>query len=207
MIERALAFEIEHGIHDMFERLGPCDTAPLRHMADQKHRNPALLCESHKSGGTFADLADIAWRSFEIRREDRLDRVHDHDSRRMLRSSSKNGFEQRFANKRNLLRVRAQPIGTEFHLKRRLLTRHVKRGRPASLELGRHLQQDRTLANPRLTTDKHKRSRDDTTAQHEIELSDPGLNAGRIRAGHIAEALRLDHSSTGAKGRCSIAAA
>ena len=80
VVERALALEVQHRVHDVLERLGTGDAAPFRHVADQQHRRPRFLGEPHEPGGRLAHLAHVPWRSFELLGISGLDRVDEHDA-------------------------------------------------------------------------------------------------------------------------------
>ena len=77
MVERRLPFEVEHRVHDVFQRLGSGDAAALGHMTHHDHRGTGLLGEAHQPGGALAHLAHVAGRALEQVGVDRLDRIED----------------------------------------------------------------------------------------------------------------------------------
>src|SRR5687767_6705271 len=63
MIERALALEVQHRVHDMLERLRAGDAAALRDVTDDEDGGAAVFGEPHQAGRTLADLPDVAGRA------------------------------------------------------------------------------------------------------------------------------------------------
>ena len=55
----ALAFEIQHGVDDVLERLRPREAAVFRHVANEKRRDVLALRSEQQLGRRFADLARI----------------------------------------------------------------------------------------------------------------------------------------------------
>src|SRR3954471_9533791 len=91
-----LAFEEEDRVHNVFERLGACEAAVLRDVADEEGRGVLTLCREQQLRGGFADLADAAGSRLEPERIDRLDRI-DNDERRFdARNLLENAFQTRF---------------------------------------------------------------------------------------------------------------
>ena len=66
-----LALEVEDGVHDVLEGLGPGQAAVLGHVADEEGRDPAALGQHEELGRDLAHLADAAGRGREARRVDR----------------------------------------------------------------------------------------------------------------------------------------
>src|SRR6185437_11044245 len=77
VVERALALEVENRVDDVLERLRAGNAAALGHVADDEHRGAALFGVAHEPRGALAHLADVARRAFEVRGEQRLDRIDD----------------------------------------------------------------------------------------------------------------------------------
>ena len=84
----ALAFEIEHGIHQMFDRLGTCDLAIFGHMPHENECGARRFGVAHEIVGSGAHLRDRSRRGFQRRGPDRLDRVDGDDAGR------RSGFER-----------------------------------------------------------------------------------------------------------------
>ena len=78
----AFAFEVEHGVDDVLERLRTGDVAVFRDVADEERRDVVALRREQELRRGFAHLADAARRRLELQREHRLHRVDD-DQRRL----------------------------------------------------------------------------------------------------------------------------
>ena len=74
---RPLALEVQHGVDQMLERLGPGQGAVLGHVADEDDRDAVLLGQLHQPQRALANLADAAGRAFELVDGHGLDRVDD----------------------------------------------------------------------------------------------------------------------------------
>src|SRR5687768_10694311 len=83
MIDAVLALEVEHGVHDVLERLWPRDAAAFRDVSDDEDGRAALLGESHEPRGALANLPDVSRRALQITGEQGLDGVHDEHVRAM----------------------------------------------------------------------------------------------------------------------------
>ena len=72
-----LAFEVQHRVDDVLERLRTGEAAVLRDVADEERRDVLPLRGEQQLRRRLAHLADAAGRRLELQREDRLDRVDD----------------------------------------------------------------------------------------------------------------------------------
>src|SRR5207237_4774260 len=81
MVERALALEIQHGVHDVPERLRLRGATALRNVSHEQHRGSSLLRQAHEARRAFADLSYVARGAFEVVGVGGLNRVHEHDLR------------------------------------------------------------------------------------------------------------------------------
>ena len=92
------AFEVQHGVDDMLERLRPGKAAVFRDMADQERRHVLSFRGKQQLGRGFAHLTDAAGRRLELEREHRLDRVDDDkgrlDARDLFEDPLEAGFGQ-----------------------------------------------------------------------------------------------------------------
>ena len=75
------AFEVQHGIHDMLERLRAGDGAVFCNVADQENGHMIFLRPEQKLRSHLAHLADAAGRHFEFFTERGLNGVDDHHCR------------------------------------------------------------------------------------------------------------------------------
>src|SRR5688572_32668487 len=93
MVLGVLALEVQHRIDDVLEGLGAGDPTTLRHVADLKYGSAGYLGESHETRGALTHLPDIARRTLELRRVQRLNRVDDERVGLVRGSGGQNGLE------------------------------------------------------------------------------------------------------------------
>ena len=153
MVERALALEIKHGVHDVLEGLGPRDAAAFRHVSHEQHGGARLLREPHQTRRALPYLADVAGRAFEVIGVRRLNRVHEHDLRvegaRVVGDRLEPGFSQHVHG----AGVEGEAVGAQPHLVGGLLPRDVQRADAGVLQTGGALQQQRGLPDAGLAPD------------------------------------------------------
>ena len=99
--------------------------------------------------------------------------------------------EGRVAHDEEVGRERAQPVGPEPHLRRRLLGAHEQAARAVGGHRAERLQHERALAHARLAADERERSGDQTTAEHAVELGHVGGPPGRTERVDVGEGHRL----------------
>ena len=92
-----VAFEIEHGVDKMFERLRSCDHALLGDMADKNGGDVVILgyFEELDRGGAY--LCDTARFGGDVTRVDGLDRVDEREARFFLCDGRADGLGIRFS--------------------------------------------------------------------------------------------------------------
>ena len=92
----ALAFEVQHRVDDVLERLRAGEAAVLRDVADEERRDVLALRREQQLRRRFAHLPDAAGRRLELQREHRLNRIDDHqrrlDARDLLEDPLEAGF-------------------------------------------------------------------------------------------------------------------
>ena len=76
-----LAFEADHRVDEVLERLGAGDRAVLGDVPDEDHGDPVPLGQVHQAQRRFAHLADAAGRAVQLFDGRRLDRIDDHERR------------------------------------------------------------------------------------------------------------------------------
>ena len=69
------AFELQHDVNEMLERLGSGEAAVFGYMPNDDGWNASALGEIHQAAGTLADLRDGARNRLELRRVHGLNRV------------------------------------------------------------------------------------------------------------------------------------
>ena len=72
-----LAFEVQHGVDHVLERLRAGEAAVLGHVADEEDRDVVALGGEQELRRRLAHLADAAGRRLQLQREHRLNRVDD----------------------------------------------------------------------------------------------------------------------------------
>ena len=122
----ALAFEIQHGVHHVLERLRTGETAVLGDVADEERRDVVALRGKQKLRGGFAHLPDAAGRRLELQREHRLDRVHDHQRRLHAADFLEDALDAGLREQVQRRIANTQPIAARLDLMLRLLTRRVQ---------------------------------------------------------------------------------
>ena len=95
-----LAFEVQHRVDDVLERLRSGEAAVLRDVADEDGRDVLSLRGKQKLRGGLAHLPDAAGRRLELDREDGLNRVDDHERRLEARRSLRGSARCRFPTSR-----------------------------------------------------------------------------------------------------------
>jgi hypothetical protein len=169
----ALAFEIQHGVHDVLEGLGPGEAAVFRDVADEERRNVLALRGEQQLRGGFAHLSDAAGRRLELQRKHRLHGVDDDERRFDARDLLQDPLEARLGKQIQRRGADGEPLAARFDLMLRFLAGAIQHRTHGARHVGRRLQQQRGLADARLSTEQHERPRDDAAAKHAIEFADP----------------------------------
>jgi hypothetical protein len=168
------AFEVQHGVDDVLERLGPGEAAVFRDVADEKGRHVASFRSEQQLRCRFAHLSDAAGRRLELERKHRLDGVDDDQRRLDARNLVENALEARFGEQIQRRVADGEPLAARFDLVLGFLARAVENGTDRSGQVRRRLQQQRRLADARLAPEQHERPGHDAAAEHAIELADAG---------------------------------
>ena len=174
----------------MLERARPGDRTILRDVADEEGREAAALRQRHETSPALAHLRHAARSRLEAGQEHRLDGV-DHERTRL------HLIQLRLDHRKIVLRPEEQPIRLEPkpfraqpHLRRRFLRRDVQDGWRRFRERSRRLQEQRALADARLSPDEHERPWHDAAAQDAIELANFRAQPGDVLELHVAQRLR-----------------
>ena len=170
----ALAFEIQHGVDDVLERLRPGEAAVFRDVPDEKRRNVLPLGGEQQLRRRLAHLADAAGRRLELEREHRLHRIDDDERRLDARDLFEDALEAGFGQQIQRRLADRQPLAARFDLVLGFLARAVEHRPDRARHVRRRLQQQRRLADARLAAEQHQRSGHDAAAEHAIELVDAG---------------------------------
>ena len=165
-------------------------------MADDDDPAAGALREPNQVKAAAAELGDGSGRRRNIRSVHELDRIDQHergpDPPGLLddaRDIALTEHEQAFAE----LRRAAGPhdgleaLGTQPDLLRTLLARCIQRRAAARRDRCRDLHQQRALADAGVAAEKHDRTGNHATAEHSVELADPGRHPRYGRLGNLSE--------------------
>jgi hypothetical protein len=166
------AFEIQHGVDDVLERLRSGQTPVLGDVADQEGRNVLALGREEQLGCRLANLADAAGGRLELEREHGLDRIDNDERGPQPGDLFENALEAGLREDVERRAFDAEPFTARFDLVLGLFPRAVEDRPDCFCEVRRRLQQQCRLADAGLAADQHERSRDDAPAQDTIELAD-----------------------------------
>ena len=169
-----LAFEIEHGVDHVLERLGAGEAAVLRDVADQERRDVVALRGEQELRGRFAHLADAAGRRLELQREHRLDRVDDHQRRLDAADFLEDALDAGLGKQVERRVADAEAIAARLDLVLGFFARGIEHRADRLREVRGRLQQQRGLADAGLAAEQDQRAGNDAAAEHAIELADAG---------------------------------
>jgi hypothetical protein len=158
-------------------------------VADEEDRDPLLLRQPEEPPGGLADLADGAGSRAEVRRVERLHRVDHRDLGALALERGDDLVQVRLREDADLARA-AQPVGTELHLRGRLLAGDED-DRPLGRELAKRHEEEGRLADPGVARDEDEAGRDQSAAEDAVELGNAGREALRVRG------LDLDETQHG----------
>ena len=171
----------------MLEDARPRERAVLRDVTDNKGGDSVHLCEAQKLDAALAHLADAARRARHIGAKDRLNRVDDEKLRFDRFDMRRDALKVRLADDEELVRDRAEPVGSHAHLAHALLARHIEHAPLAARDLSRHAKRQARLADAGIADDQDHRARDHTAAQHAVELARARQEARHVRHGDLAD--------------------
>ena len=171
-----LALEVQHGVHDVLQRLRAGEAPVLRHVPDEKGRNILPLRGEEQLRGRLAHLADAAGGGLEAEREHGLDRVDDDERGTEARDLLEDALEARLGEDVEGRLLDPEPLAARLDLMLGFLARAVEHRPDGARKVRRGLQEERGLADARLAADQDERSRHDTAAEHAIEFADAGGN-------------------------------
>ncbi len=170
----ALAFEVQHRVDDVLERLRAGEVAVLRDVADEHRRDVLSFRGEQKLRGRLAHLADAAGRRLELDREDGLDRVDDDERRLQPRDLFEDALDACLGQQVERRGADAKAIAAALDLVLGLFAGCVENRADLAREVRGRLQQQRRLADARLAAEQHERTGHDAAAEHAIELADAG---------------------------------
>ena len=176
-----LAFEVQHGVHHVFEHSWTGDGPVLGDVADEQHRNGTVLRVTDEPCRALAHLRHAARSGLQRFGEHRLDRIDHHDARRLALENVENGLHSRFGKQPHPVHRHSESPCPQRHLANRLLSGHVQDTRDFGSEIPQHLKQQRRFSDPRFPADEDDRSGHQSATEHPVELRRSRLDS-RVRS-------------------------
>ena len=180
----AVALELQHDIHEVFEQAGAGDRAVFGDVADEQHRQVAILADADERRRDLAHLRGPAGEPVGEAGGDGLHAVDDHQLRLHLVDLAEDCREVGLGGEeeRGLQGVGA--FGAQAHLAHRLLGADVEHALAGGGGATGDLEQQRRLADTGLAAEQDRCARHDPAAEHAVELGDA--------AGPVGDGLRPD---------------
>ena len=212
----ALALEVQDGVDHVLDHFGAGDRAFLGDVADEDNRRPPALGQPDQLLRRAAHLRHRARGGFERVQIHGLDGIDDQQIRRSR--SVKGGQDIANGGPGSQLDRRIggfQPFSAQPHLIDRFLAAdvgHRHRRAPVAVatarKLGRGLQQQGRLADPRVTANQQRRAGDQPAARHPVQFGISGRKPGRgfRRARKFDEVQRQSVAATPAAAAAAAAA-
>ena len=177
----APALEIEHGVDHMLDHAGAGDLAFLGDVADQNDRDADPLGKAGEFMCRSADLGDRTGGAVDIVGPHGLDRIDDGERRALGLERGEDVAQVGFGGELNRRVGEAKALRPHAHLGRGFFPGNVYRFQTLAGELRGGLQEQRRLADARVTADEDGRGGHEAAAEHAIEFAKPALRAGRRR--------------------------
>ena len=182
----AVALELEDAVDEVLEHARPRDRAVLRDVSDEHRRDAGLLRDAQEPRCGLAHLRHRAGRRPERRGVQRLHRVDDADVRPLRFECRAHGVELGLGEDLDILGP-AEPRRAKRDLRSRLLAGHEQCATSAARDRPERLEQERRLADARLSPDEHERGRNEPASEHAVQLGNPGGDAFRLVDRDVAE--------------------
>ncbi len=160
----------------MLEHARPGQGAFLGDVADEEDRRAALLGKAHQQRRALAHLGHAARRRLQLLGEDGLDRVDDHDLGLLGAGGGDDRLDAGLGHHLEPVLRQVQTTRTHGHLLLGFFTGDVE----CRILLGdgaEGLQQDRRLADTRITADQHYRAVHQPPSEYAIQLAGSGGKA------------------------------
>ena len=186
MLVVAVALELEHAIHEMLEHAGTRHGAVLRHMPDEDGRDVVVLRDPQETARSLSYLRDGSGSRADVRRVQRLHRVDDAHVGMLALDGGTDDLERGLGEDAHRLRT-ADSRRTKGDLRRGLLARHEQCPLAGASDRTEDAQEERRLADTRLTGDEHDRGRNEAAAENPVELRNRGRHPRCLVRGHVTE--------------------
>ena len=179
-----VALEVQHGVHQVFQRARACDGAVLGDVTDEDDRHPAALRRRGQGRGDGAHLRDAAGHAIGVGGRHGLHGVHHHQGGLDRVDVRQHVVEVGIGGHVYLVVAAPGALGAHPDLAGRLLTRHVQRAAAGAGPLVHDLQQKCRLADPGLARQQRHRTGHHPAAKHPVKLVDTG-GMWRVASGAI----------------------
>jgi hypothetical protein len=177
----SITLERDHCVDDVLKHPRTGELPILGDVADEQEGGAVGLCHLNQTVGAFAYLRDRPGRRGELGVVEGLDGVHHAQLGPLLLEVVDDVGQRGLGREQEVVVERAQPLCTQPHLVRRLLTRDVQDLGAGCGTGPEQLEHEGGLADPGLATDEGDAPRHQTAAEHPVELSDAGGNGLAVR--------------------------
>ena len=185
-----VAFEIQHGIHHVFQHARAGNRAVFGDVADKNHGDAHLLGHAGELGGALAHLRHGAGRGGNLVGIHGLNRVDDHHGRLVLFQSSLHRFQTDFRQQMHAVRIQPQTLRAQGDLLRRFFARHIQHF-AFFRHQGNGLQQQRGFADARVAAQQNHRTAHQPAAEHAVKFAHAGGLARHFGGGNFGQLLHL----------------
>ncbi len=180
---RAFAFKREDRIHHMLDDAWSGDLAILGHVADEDHGGARALGEPDQRLRARADLSDGTGSGLDQIGPHCLNGIDDDETRDHPFSERRHDVLDRGLGRQlDLGAGKAEPLGTQPHLRHRLFAGDVDRALPAAGERGRDLDQQRGLADAGVAAEQQYRAAHEAAACDAVEFGETRGEPRRVVA-------------------------
>ena len=180
-----VAFEHERRVDEVLEHARAGNRPVLRHVPDEDDRDATILGQTLEARRGLAHLGNRSGSRTELVAPHRLHRVDDAHVGRLGGDRRAHRLESRLGEDADTLH-RPEALGAQTHLRRRLLAGHEQHLRAPGEAREQRSRQAR-LPDARLACEQHERTGYETSAEHSIELAEPGLQAVRMLERNLGE--------------------
>ena len=173
---KALALQVEDGIHDVLKHARAGDIAVLGDVPDENGGNLRRLGQVHELECAFAELRNTARAGGNRIQVGRLDGVDDNHPRTQALDLAEHRLQVRFGQDIEVGCFGLDPVAAEAQLPSRFLAGDVEHRCLGCHPRGK-LQQEGGFANPRVAAQQDKLAGDDPAAEHAVELTETAADA------------------------------
>ena len=168
----AVSLEEEHGVDQVLEHPRAGDGAFLGDVADDDDRRAGVLGEGGQPVPHLAHLRHRAGRALYSAQRERLDGIHREDAGPQLARMLERDLRVRLRREVQRGRERAQPLAAQPDLLQRLLPAHVEDRKRRPRELVQRREEQRALADARISREQHHRAGDESASESAVQLAD-----------------------------------